>query len=95
MIMKREKKKSSGRINDLVSETVDKISKVLDNFYEKAGDIAKDSGDSERVEEMVDKIKKIRKNIAEGTGDAIKNISKTVTEAGESIFELLKKKKDD
>ena len=95
MIMKREKKKSSERINDLVGETVDKISKVLDDFYEKAGGIAKDSGDSERVDEIVDKVKKIRKDVADGTSDAIKNISKTVTEAGESIFGLLKKKKDD
>lgn len=95
MIMKREKKKSSERINDLVGETVDKISKVLDDFYEKAGDIAKDTGESERVDEIVNKVKKIRKDIAEGTADAIKNVSRTLTDAGESIADLLKKKKDD
>ena len=95
MIMKREKKKSGEKLNDLIGETVDKITKVLDDFYEKAGEIAKDSSDNERVEDVVERVKKIRRDIAEGTGDAIKNITKTITDAGESIFDLLKKKKND
>jgi uncharacterized protein YoxC len=88
-------KTRSEKIQELVDGTLDKISEVMDEFYEKAGDILKGEGDNEKIEEAIERVQKIRKDISEGTNDAIRNITRTVTDLGESVTKLFKRKKDD
>lgn len=90
-----EKPKTSERIQDLVSETVDRISEVMDEFYEKATEILKGEKDSEKLEDMLDRIGKIRRDISEGTSDAIKNVTRVITDIGDSVAGLFKRDKDE
>jgi F0F1-type ATP synthase membrane subunit b/b' len=83
------------KIQELVDETLDKISEVMDGFYEKAGEIIKGDTENEKVEEAVEKIQKIRKDISEGTNDAIRNITRMVADLGENVSKLFKRKKDE
>lgn len=88
-------KTRSEKIQELVDGTLDKISEVMDEFYEKAGEILKGEGDNEKIEEAIERVQKIRKDISEGTNDAIRNITRTVTDLGESVSKLFKRKKDE
>ncbi|HOO55825.1 MAG TPA: hypothetical protein PLN69_03315 [bacterium] len=83
------------RIKDLIEETVDRVTGILDEFGEKAGDIVKDAADNERVDTIVEKVKEIRKDIASGTGDIVKSITNAIVDTGESISNLVKKDDDD
>lgn len=89
--MAKEKEAYSDRIKNLVEETVDKMTGLLDEFYEKAGDMVKDAAESERVESLIDKITEVRKDIADGTADVVKSITRAVVDTGESIVRLVKK----
>jgi hypothetical protein len=93
--MAKDKEKYSDRIKSLVEETMDKITELLDEFYEEAGDIVKDVSESERVEKLIDKIAEVRKEISEGTADVVKSITRAVVDTGDSIVSLIKKEKDE
>ena len=83
------------RVKTLVEETVDKLTEVLDQFNEEAGDIVKDAAESERVEKLVDRLSEIRKDISDGTADIVKSITRAVVDTGDSIVKLVKKDEDE
>ena len=90
-----DEKTRAEKIQVLVDETLDKISEIMDGFYEKVGEIVKGDKDNEKVEEAIEKIQKVRKDISEGTNEAIKNITRTVTDLGETVAKMFKRKKDE
>ena len=85
----------SQRLNEAFTETVDKISKDLDSFFDRAAEIGKDSNEDDDTQNAIDKLSQIRKDLQKGGSDAIKNASQTLSDISDSLKDLFRDEQGD